>query len=260
MKKGDLFKESLSDEFTNNYIKDFNIQTRMNITGISYWCKVLAEADDSECNYDFRVNVANNIIKYCCQILKNSELYANISDSIKEGDIRKTTVELNDYLTDFCEKCNRHIEGKCRIILSKCENSYIEINEKFFNFILLVYVRIALSKKYTKLEISFSSEQNYVTICLKATDKKSDGKYSEDVSDIFSDYFNDIIPLVLKKIGGTFSGDVECSHIKFTESKGNALCSPKPRFIGEDLMNIFSIMLADFDVDNIQKKLYNIYS
>ncbi len=246
--KTDLFKGFLGDEFTTNYIKNSDIQMRMNITCISYWCRTLAEADDSECNCDFRTNVANNIIKYCCQIMKNFELYVNIFDAVKDDNINMTAIELNEFLNAFCLKCNSHLRDKCRIILKECNNAYIEINEKFFNFVLLMYVRMALSHKSNRVEISFSSEQDYLTICLKIENGKSDDNMCDDIiPDIFEDYFNDIVSVLLKKINGTVSYDGNCVYMRFPESESDALYSQKSYFLGEDLLNVFSIMLADFD-------------
>lgn len=246
--KIDLFKGFLGDEFTTNYIKNSDIQMRMNITCISYWCRNLAEADDSECDYDFRVNVANNIIKYCCQVMKNFELYGNIVDAVKNDDINMTTIELNEFLNAFCLKCNKHLGNKCRIILKECENACIETNEKFFNFVLLMYVRMALSNKSDGMEISFSSEQDYMTIRLKMENGKSDDNMCDElIPDIFEDYFNDIVSVLLKKVNGTVSYDGDCVCMRFPEGKKDALYAQKPYFWGEDLLNVFSIMLADFD-------------
>lgn len=246
--KANLFENFLGDEFTINYIENSNKQTRMHLTAISSWCKILADAEDSECDYDFRTNVANNIMKLCCQMLKNYELCMKIIDSGKEDNLKMITIELNEFLTAFCRKCNKHIKHKCRIILEDCSNAYIEANEKFLNFIFLMYVRMALEKKSEKMEMSFSSEENYVTICLKIDEGKSnDNMYCEVVPDTCDDYIGDIASLLLKKMDATISENGNCTYIKFCESKGGTFCSSKSDFPGEDLFSIFNSMLADFD-------------
>lgn len=246
--KANLFENFLGDEFTINYIENSNKQMRMHLTAISSWCKILSDAEDSECDSDFRTDVANNIMKLCCQILKNYDLCVMVIDSGKKDNLKMITVELNEFLTAFCRKCDKHIKHKCRIILEECSNAYIEVNEKFLNFIFLIYVRMALKKKSEKMEISFSSELNDVTICLKTGEGKfDDNMYCEVIPDTCDNYINDIASLLLKKMGATVFDDSNCIYIKFPKSKGGTLCSPKPDSSVVDLLGIFNSMLSDFD-------------
>lgn len=247
-KNADLFKEFLGDEFTINYVKSINLQIKDQLTFISSWCVQLVEADDSKFDYDFRVNIANNIMKYCCQILKNPNICEKMFDAGNSDKLKMITIELNEFLTAFCTKCSKHIENKCKIELEKCENTYIEANEEFLNFIFLMCIRMALSQKSDKVEISFSSDLKYVTICLKINAQKSDDyMFCEVVPDTCNDYFSDIITLLIQKIGGEFYNSDDCMCIKLEKSKGGNFCSKDYFPVVENVFNIFNVMLADFD-------------
>ena len=248
MEDKNLFKQFLEDEFTSSYTENSDFQIRTNISIISYWCNALAEVDDSECDFDFRIKVANNIIKQCCQLLKNPEIYANIFDAGQNRNMSMNTIELNKFFTDFCQKCESHLKDKCSIKLAKCDDAYIEGNEKFLNFIFLMYVRDALSQNSKKVDISFESADNYAVINLKINpEKTSNDMYCEVNAGNFNNHLNDIASFLIRKISGEISVENDIVKIKIPLSEGGTLRSGKPRFSKEPLFNVFNIMLADFD-------------
>lgn len=246
-----LFKDFLEDNFANNYIKDRDFQIKTNISLISYWCNELTGADDMDCDYDFRQNIANNIIKHCCQIMQLSELYNNISDACRDRKINLTTIELNKFMNDFAEKCQNHLENKFTVKFKEDKEDkkvFVEGNEKLFNFILLTCVRKSLLDNDRKIEISVSSDANYAIINLKKTKRKTENDmlFGLDTG-VFKVHFDDIVFLLIKRLNGDILCEEKCITIKLPLSQGGTLRSNKPSFFEEPLFNIFNIMLADFD-------------
>lgn len=244
----DLFKKFLGDEFTGNYLKNVNRQINEKLTIISSFCKILAEADKSKCDHDFIIDIVNNIMKCCCQIQRNPDTCIKIFDAGQSDNLKLITIELKEFLTAFCNKCNEHIQNKCEIKLEKCDNIYINANESFLNFILLMCIRMALFRKSEKVEISFSSEWDYVTICLKINAEISDeNRFCEVVTDTCNDYFSDIVSLLAEKMQGEVYTSDDCIFIKLKKSKGGSFHSNDNHTVDKRIFGIFNTMLADFD-------------
>lgn len=247
MNQKDFFKNIVEDEFTSSCIRDSNSQTAMCVMSMMETCDELLKVDTKKCDLDFRTRIVKELMRDCCQLMKSPKMSAMLVDAYYEGKIGTVTMELNEFLTNFYKRCNNNIGNRCRIILKNSPDTYVETNEKFFSVILLMHVRKALFKNSDKIEISFSSDKNYVAICLKAEEGKPDSDGCNMVCpDIYDNCIDELVSLFLSKIDAEISYSDNCTFIKCPESKSTTFSSSKSYVLSEDRMDIYGIMLAEF--------------
>lgn len=106
MKEKNIFKNFIEDEFSMSYFNSIDSNLRLNLTLINCWCSTLVEASDEECNAEFRENIANNIIKACCGMLRPNDIVSKIIEANRDYRIRKNLLELSGFFMEFCNNCN----------------------------------------------------------------------------------------------------------------------------------------------------------
>ncbi len=248
MEEKGFFKNFIEDEFSMNYFNSIDCNLRINLTLISFWCNTLVEASDEQCNADFRENVANNIIKACCGILRPNEIVSKIIEANRNYRIKKTVIELNEFFTEFCNNCNVRTGKRCKLKLKKCDKMYINVSEKFLVSVLLMYVRNALLNQAKKIDISCSEELNKVTICLKIkTNKDEDSMFGDMDSDALSDYTYEIASFFAEKMNGETQILEDEISIKFPSAKGNAFHEKKAGMSSTNMFNSYNVLLSEFN-------------
>lgn len=242
-----FFKNFIEDEFSMNYFNSIDCNLRTKLTMISSWCDTLVEASDEQCNAEFRENIANNIIKICCGILRPQDVVSKIIEANKNYRIKKTLIELNEFFTEFCNNCNVHTGKRCKVKMKKCGKMYINVSEKFLLSILLIYVRNALLNQAKKIDISCSEELGTVTICLEIKTNKDEDSISDMDIDALSDYTHEIAAFFAEKMNGeTYVGENEIS-IKFPSAKDNAFHEKKRGTSNTDMFNAYDVQLSEFN-------------
>ena len=87
-------------------------QNRLSISVISALCCELREIDENDEDITTTLHrVSDRIIRQCSQIMKMTEIYSVLSDSLNERAVVRKNVDLSEYLYDFSEECNEKLGG-----------------------------------------------------------------------------------------------------------------------------------------------------
>lgn len=248
MENKNLFKNFIEDEFSMGYFNSIDSSLRWNLSTISCWCKTLSEASDDECDADFRTEVANNIIKICCSMLRPADVVSKIVEVNKGYRVTKNIVELSIFFTEFCNNCNERMEKKCKVQMKKSSKIYIEVSEKFFLAVMLMCVRNALFNQVNKIDISCTEKLNTVTISMKMKKSRTENfMFSDTDFDGLYDYTHEIMSFFTEKIGGEIEISENEIIIKLPSVSEKALHEKKPPVPDTSVFNQYNIQLAEFN-------------
>lgn len=248
MKEKNIFKNFIEDEFSMSYFNSIDSNLRLNLTLINCWCSTLVEASDEECNAEFRENIANNIIKACCGMLRPNDIVSKIIEANRDYRIRKNLLELSGFFMEFCNNCNARMGKKCTIKAKKSDKMYVNVSEKFLVSILLIYVRQAVLNKAKKIDISCTDELGIVMISMKMKISNNEEIMLGDTDcDYLYEYSYEIASFFTEKMNGAIEIKKDEIIIKFPSISENAFHERTESALNTNVFNMYNLLLSDIN-------------
>lgn len=175
-------------------------QNRSNLSVINSLCFELKNltTNDSETNKLLN-SCAESILLQCTQIMKMTEIYYILYDSLNQKLLESENVELCEYLENFTIECTNQIGHLIAVDFKKSTPVYISIIKRMLDFVLAIYIRKAAVNGAIRLELSYNEIKNGAEILLNIPLR--DTRVIEGLAESFStDYANDIIRIAAEKM------------------------------------------------------------
>lgn len=191
-------------DFDINIIKAFldgcESQNRMNISVISSLCREICAIDTNDNgSEEYLRQCTDNIMRQCNQIMKMTEIYAVLSDSINPKSLISENVDLSEYLNEFAEECNKKIGLNFKVDYKKSTSVYVGIIKKLMDFILGMFIRKAAVNGVGIVKISCSDTSDGVIVSAEII--KSGQHIIDMLPESFStDYADKIIKIAADKM------------------------------------------------------------
>ena len=203
----------MSDKNNNNNMSDnpdFQIikafldgcesQNRSNLSVINSLCYELKnlKIDDDE-SFSFMNSCAEGILLQCTQMMKMTEIYYILYDSLNQKSLINENVELCEYLEAFTLESNKQIGYLLAVELKKSTPVYINIIKRLFDFIFAIFMRRAAVTGAVRMEIGYNEIKNGAEITMTVLER--DDKAIVGLAENFStNYADDIIRIAVEKM------------------------------------------------------------
>lgn len=174
-------------------------QNRSNLSIINSLCYELRnlQTSDDE-SLSFTKSCAETILLQCTQMMKMTEIYYILYDSLSQKSLENENIELCEYLDAFTLESKKQIGHLLVVELKKSIPLYINIIKRLFDFILAIFIRKAAVNGAVSVELSYNEVKNGAEIIVTI---KKRNKVLEGLAENFStDYANDIIRIAAEKM------------------------------------------------------------
>ncbi|MBO5320128.1 MAG: hypothetical protein J6B01_10035 [Ruminococcus sp.] len=240
----ELLENFFNDKFTKKFFKNRDYQTRLNVSIISSVCTEMMNTPEKEWTNEFRDRSVNMILNQCCQIMKLSDVYVNLSRVYDNMEYTIKVVDLEQLLLEFSEECNQclggnltqHIPGKIVCI---------EVCEEILLCLMLLYIRRVVMEGAKKIILSHSSDGKTAEIFFEITEKGEPVR-STSAENVSMEYAYDLIDIFAEKLD--CNADVSETGLKLRfklKNDGNIRFQcPEPVY-GKKLFSLYHDLLSD---------------
>lgn len=222
-------------------------ETRSNVTMISSACELLID-EKKKLTPEENKECVNKIMTACCSMLKMTEIYTKLTAVLFDSNLDITSVNMNNYLTEFKEKCNETLGVSCNVIFKATDDLiFADTNVDFMDYILLGCVRKAVLDGAVTVEITLEQLKNKdMIVTVQTTESNPDDPYLRCFKDITTEELMPINTMLAGKIGCSFTceNDVMRLNIKYNRSGIITLKSPSLSYQTRTFTS-FHNMLAD---------------
>lgn len=224
-------------------------QNRLSISVISALCCELREIDENDEDITTTLHrVSDRIIRQCSQIMKMTEIYSVLSDSLNERAVVRKNVDLSEYLYDFSEECNEKLGGFFYVEYEKNVSIYASIIKRLMDFALGMFVRKAALDGAEAVNLSAVENEDYVIISADIINNNSK-PYTEKAAESFSDeYAYQIIKVACDRMDTLLTIDEKGIQIKIIrDNSGEIVFSSNEPKLKNHSFSTLSNLLSDLN-------------
>ena len=261
MTGGDCMKENndgfgiFDDPLISEYLSSNDGSIRYAVSRISAECELLLSqrgavpSEDMEQSslYDTERSV-NSIMSMCCRLMQVSELYSFLS-ALVSSESEKTSICASSYIKDIAERCSASL-GNGRSVISECaDDFYIDIPEELLTFVLLSFIRGAVSDGASDIRICCGgADKRYISVSAETGDKPHQLK----MPDFICGHTEDIVKLFVSKYADTYELTPAKLVIYFNNRQLADECEFNATISTYDAgkFSLFNVLLRDINEEN----------
>ncbi len=240
----ELLENFFNDKFTNEFFKNRENQTRVNVSIISSVCTEIMNTPEHEWTDEIRDRSVNAILNQCCRIMKLSDVYINLSRVYNDTEYNIKVIDLKQFLSDFSEECNLCLNGDYTCCIPG-KMVCIEVCEDILLCLMLLYVRRAVIEGAKKISISHSSDGKKAEVVFEIN-KKGDPVKAKSAESVSVDYAYDLIDIFAEKLECT--AEVSENGLKLVfilKNDGNIQFQCPAPIYGNRLFSLYHDILSD---------------
>lgn len=194
----ELLKSLFNDKFINEFNNSRDYQTRVTNTIIASVLINMMNTPQVERTEEFLNQSFNRILHLCCQGMKMSDIYVNLSRVYNNTETEYKIIDLKQLLGEFSEECNLCLNGEfTRCIPGKVV--CIETCEEILLCLMLLYVRRVVAEGAKKINISYCSDEKKAEILFEITEK-GEPVAAGSAEKLSIDYAYDLINIFAEKL------------------------------------------------------------
>lgn len=240
----ELLENFFNDKFTKEFFKNRDYQTRVNVSIISSVCRDIMNTPENEWTNEFRDQSVNAILNQCCQIMKLSDVYVNLSRVYDNTESTVKVIDLKQLLSDFSEECNICLNGGFTHY-TPGNVVCIEVCEEIMLCLMLLYIRRVVTEGAKKINISYRSDEKKAEVFFEITEKGEPikARSSENVS---IDYAYELIDIFAEKLDCTAEISENGMKLLFDVKNDGDIrfqC-PEPSY-GKKMFSLYHDLLSD---------------
>lgn len=240
----ELLENIFKDKFTRDFFDNSDYQDRFNVSVISSICMEVMNTPEDKRTGEMVGRAINMILNQCCQSMKMSDIYQNLSRAYGNEERKIKVIQLNDLLAEFTKECNLCLNGDLTSFVPG-EVVCIEVCEEMLLCMMLLYIRRVVTEGASKIRLSHSSDGKKAEIIFEITEK---GKpvMSRSAEKVSVEYAYDLVDVFAEKLGCT--AEISENGLRLTfelknDGKLRFQC-PEPKY-GKKIFSIYHDILAD---------------